>query len=61
MSKRGLFVTKVHDCQPLMTIAKTSSILSIAALLDRGGTRNFEDEGGEGGGGVGLLIWLNVV
>ena len=53
MSKMGLFVTKVHDCQPLMTIAKTSSILSIAAVVDRGGTRNFEDEGGGGGGGGG--------
>ena len=46
MPKMGLFVTKVHDCQPLMTIAKTSSILSIAAVVDRGGTRNFEDGGG---------------
>ena len=53
MSKMGLFVTKVHDCQPFMTVAKTSSISSVAAVVDRGGTRNFEDRG--------LLIWLNVL
>ena len=61
MSKMGLFETKVHECQPLMTIAKTSSILSVAAVVDRSGTRNFEDEGGRGGVGVANLANCGII
>ena len=33
-SEMRLFVSKVDSCQPLMTIAKTSSILNIAVIVD---------------------------